>query len=158
MSNYTLQTFSSEDIYRHDARIRKSWWLMAFVFGFIGIMLLVLLMTDRYKNVREMVLAAFGVVYLILGLMAVPMFRKMYRDKAEQQKYCGEFPAKKTALQARSTQKFTLHIPTQENHYEISLTEQQYNRLVPTIPVWVEFSRHSATLLKLRQQGMDIQL
>lgn len=153
---YLIESFTPADQERHATRLRKSWLTMFGVYAFSGLFLLILLMMDQYKNVHNIIYIAFSIVYLVLAALATPTFIRMYKDSRDQQKICGEFPADKLAAQGRNVSSFTLQIPTPEKVYHVRLTEALYYKIVPTIPIYVEISRHSSTLLRLVQQGKEI--
>lgn len=154
--NYTVQSFSPADRQKFARRVRKSWLTMLGVFAFIGLFLAILLAMDDYKNVHDVIYLIFGIIYFILLVLATPSYVRMYKDSRDQQKICGEFPAQKQAVERSEVSSFTLKVPVAEKIHVVHLSPALYYLLVPTLPVYVEISKHSSMLLKMTQQGKDI--
>lgn len=149
--SYVMKAFSDNDKLVHRKRIRTFWNFTGIMIAVIGCVGIYMLTAEKFHKHHWMVWTMLGVVSLVLALLYLGPFRRVYSDDREKLKVCGEFRVEKRETMLKGGPVHHLNIQFEGKVRELKITQGVFAAIDAHRPVYVEFSWHSATLFALRQ-------
>lgn len=159
MKNYTVQSFTEDDLKFHRKQVLKLWLhLLVAILVLGGLFGIFFAAIPEFREHYEMALAPFCIPIIYFVGITIYRFVVLLHDRNEGKKIVGDFPAElKMSSGSRSTN-YYLIIPGSRERYFVAIPRSIHDQILPGERISIEFSMHAKVVFRLSKTGRQFKL
>lgn len=159
MKNYTIQSFTEDDLKFHRKQIWKLWFSLVIgilvLGGLFGIFFFAL---PEFREHYEMAMIPFCIPLIFFIGITIYRFVILLHDRSERKKIVGDFPAELKVSSGSNNTKYYLVIPTSRERYFVLIPRSVHDQILPGEWISIEFSMHAKVVFRLLQNDYQFKV